>query len=104
MNNSIHFYIRTDRPNKDGSAPICLLFLLNRTQRLRINTGKYISLKKEYQKLNVEELKALAKIKKEELYYWDTVKERATKGSENWETINNYLDDKKSQANKIILN
>src|ERR1700740_2208270 len=104
MNNSTHFYIRTDRPAKDGSAPICLLFLLNRKQRFRINTGKSVSLKKEYQNLSPEQLKEISIIKKEELYYWDTVKERTIKGSENWQKINDYLDEKKARANRVLLN
>src|ERR1700756_692265 len=101
MKTSIHFYIRTDRPAKDGKVPVCLLFQLSKKQRFRINTGKFISLKKQYQKLTLDQLKSLT-IKREDLYGWDLQKERATKDSENWERINTYLENEKSKINQII--
>jgi hypothetical protein len=57
MSDKIHFYLRTDRPTKDGSAQIILLFTIwqkttiDRKHRLKISTGKFIPLKKEYRKL-----------------------------------------------------
>jgi site-specific recombinase XerD len=101
MKTSIHFYIRTDRSAKDGRVPICLLFQIGKNQRFRINTGKCISLKKQYHKLNVEQLKSL-NIKREDLYGWDVIKERATKETGNWERINIFLDNEKSKINQII--
>jgi integrase len=102
MNSSIHFNIRTDRPKKDGSVQIVLFFTLNRNQRLKISLGKYVSLKKEYNyTLNKENL--VCNKNKELFYYWDSLKERATKGTENWQEINDYLDNEKARANKILL-
>ena len=103
MNTKIHFYIRTDRPAKDGSVQIYLMLTINRKQRLKISTGKYIPLKKEYQKLSKEKIQTLLQQHKENLYYWDTQKERATKGARNSEKINQYLDNEKTRANQILL-
>lgn len=103
MNSSIHFNIRTDRPKKDGSVQIVLFFTLNRNQRLKISLGKYISLKKEYT-TNIDQIKFSSIENKEDLYYWDVSKERATKGTENWQSINDLLDSEKARANKILLN
>lgn len=103
MSATIHFYLRTDRPNKNGSVPIYLMFTLSRTKRIKIGTGKYISLKKEYQKLNKVDIETLPPDKKENAYYWDKIKERAIKGAENWEAINNFLDGEKVRANQILL-
>ena|ERR1700757_799941 len=102
MSAKIHFYIRTERPRKDGAVQIFLMFIINRRQRLKISTGKYISLKKEYQNLNAEQLGKINFIKKEDLYYWDAAKERATKGTAYWERINEFLDAEKDKANKIL--
>src|SRR6185312_2712321 len=74
----------------------------NRKQRLKISTGKYISLKKEYQNFNAEQLSKINVTKKEDLFYWDTSKERAIKGTVNWERINEYLDAEKDKANKVL--
>ncbi len=57
MKTSIHFYIRTDRPAKDGKVPVCLLFQLGKNQRFRINTGKCISLKKTISKIDIRPAK-----------------------------------------------
>ncbi|HRE31997.1 MAG TPA: hypothetical protein PLD88_08490, partial [Candidatus Berkiella sp.] len=51
---TLHFDIRTDRPNKEGSAPIFLVFTINRYQRIRISLGKHIQLKKEFRKVSNE--------------------------------------------------
>ena len=103
MSAKIHFYIRTERPRKDGSVQIFLLFVINRKQRLKISTGKFVSLKKEYQKLNLEQLNQANVSRKEDLYCWDASKERAEKGTPNWEKINDYLDAEKDKANKVLL-
>src|ERR1700749_2355413 len=102
MSAKIHFYIRTERPRKDGAVQVFLLFIINRHQRLKISTGKYISLRKEYSGSKMKQLKEESLIKKEHLYYWDGVRERAIKGIENWEDINRYLDAEKEKANKIL--
>jgi hypothetical protein len=103
MNTKIHFYIRTDRPAKDGSVQIYLMLTINRKQRLKISIGKYVQLKREYQRLNKAQIQALVKEHKENLYYWDIQKERATKGTGNSEMINQYLDNEKTKANQILL-
>jgi len=91
MSAKIHFYLRTDRPTKDGSSQIVLLFIIGRTRRLKISTGKYIPLKKEYNKLTATEIKIIKKEKPDSLYYWDELKERASKGFSGWENKNKYL-------------
>lgn len=103
MNTSIHFNIRTDRPKKDGSVPVVLYFTLNRNQRLKISLGKYISLKHDA-KENAINQPSENSTNKELLYCWDSQKERATRGTENWQQINIFLDSEKARANKIIMN
>jgi integrase len=103
MKAKIHFYIRTDRPTKEGSVQIYLTLTINRKQRLKISTGKYVPLKKEYQKLSKEQIQTLLIENKENLYYWDTQKERATKGAGNSEGINYYLDTERAKASQILL-
>jgi site-specific recombinase XerD len=102
MNAFIHFYIRTDRPAKDGSVPVCLLLQMSKNQRVRICTDKLIPLKNKYRKLNTEQLKSLEKTK-EELYCWDNIREKATKDAENWERVNLYIDKEKAKINEILL-
>ena len=99
MSAKIHFYLRTDRPTKDGSAQIILLFTIDRKHRLKISTGKFIPLKKEYRKLSLPQILELSNEKKEAIYCWDIAQERAIKGAGNWEIINNYLDYEKARAN-----
>ncbi|MCW3077328.1 MAG: hypothetical protein JWO32_1937 [Bacteroidetes bacterium] len=103
MSAKIHFYLRTDRPAKDGSVPVYLKFSLSRTQRIKLSTGKNVSLKKEYQKLTKEFIETLPPVKREELYCWDSQKERTIKGCQNWEGINDYLDSEKFRAKQIII-
>ena len=103
MSVKIHFHIRTNRPSKDGSVQIFMLLSLNRNQRLTISTGKSISIKKEFTKLTKEEISLLALEHREKIYSWDLQKERAIKGAENWEGINNYLDNEKNRANQILF-
>lgn len=103
MSATIHFYLRYDRPSKDGSAHICLMLSLNRTQRLKISTGKSIPLKKEYSKLTNKQIEEVPLEKREELYYWDFQKEKALKGFNGWDSLNNFLDREKVRANDILL-
>ena len=103
MSAKIHFYIRTDRPTKDGSVPIYLKFSLSRTQRIKISTGKCIAVKKEFQKLTNEAIELLTPEKRETIYCWDKLKERAIKGDANWEAINDFLDSEKFRANQVLL-
>jgi integrase len=103
MSAKIHFYIRTDRPSKDGSVPIYLKFSLSRTQRIKISTGKCIAVKKEFQKLSNEAIELLSPEKRETIYGWDKLKERAIKGDPNWEAINDFLDSEKYRAKQVVL-
>lgn len=103
MNAKIHFHIRTNRPSKDGSVPIFMLFSLNREQRLTISLGKTIPLKKEYRKYAPDKLESLNKEDKNALYCWDPIRERAIKGDFNWESINLFLDSEKARANEILM-
>lgn len=103
MSSKIHFYLRTDRPNKDGSAPVYLMFTLSRTKRIKISTGKYVSLKKEFQKFSAEQLLSLPAETRDAAYCWDKARERAIKGAINCESINAFLDTEKYRANQIIL-
>lgn len=103
MSATIHFYLRYDRPSKDGSASIFLMLSLNRKQRLKISTGKSIPLKKEYSKLTNKQIEEIPLEKREELYYWDFQKEKASKGFNGWNSLNNFLDREKVRANDILL-
>lgn len=103
MSAKIHFYIRTERPTKEGSVQIIMSFSLSSKQRQKISTGKFISLKKEYRKLSLDEISNIDVKEREQLYNWDWERERATKGNENWESINAYLDGEKFRANEILF-
>lgn len=103
MSAKIHFYLRTDRPAKDGSVQIILLFTIDRTHRLKISTGKFIPLKKEFMRLLPSKIEELSPEEKDNLYCWDASQERAIKGTPNWQYINDYLDSEKARANKILL-
>ncbi|MBL7911680.1 MAG: site-specific integrase [Bacteroidia bacterium] len=104
MSAKIHFYVRTNRPSKDGSLQIFMLISLSRTQRLTISTGQNIPLRKEYRnKLDKAFIQSLSSEKLEDYYFWDRSKERATKGDFSWEKINHHLDNEKTKANDIVL-
>lgn len=103
MSATIHYYLRLDRPLKDGSVQINLVLTLNRNQRLKISTGKNVPLKKEFNKLTKEKLESLSITEREKMYYWDYAKERVIKGFPGWENLNNYLDKERVRANDILL-
>lgn len=103
MNANIQFYIRTDRPQADGSAQIYFVFNLNRKQRLKHATGKYIDLKPEYKKMTPEQISVLPSGQRDQLYCWDHVSQRATKGTNNLERLNYYFTSEEKRANDIIL-
>jgi integrase len=103
MSAKVHYYIRTDRPQDDGSVQIYFVFALNRKERMKFATGKYVSLKNEYKKLTVTDLLGIPQEKREELYCWDSGKQRAIKGTKNVERINYYLVSEEKRANDIIL-
>jgi site-specific recombinase XerD len=103
MSAKIHFYIRTNRPQKDGSVPVFLFFIINRRQRLQVGTGQSVPLKKEHKKMCSDEIRILPKAKREELYCWDNKTERITKSAPGWEAINLQLEVLKAKANQVIL-
>src|SRR5689334_21204961 len=103
MSASIHFYLRTDRPSKDGSVPIYIMFTLSRTQRVKFSTDKYIALKKQYRTLSRVNLELLSPEEREDLYCWDKAAERAIKGEKSYESINDFLDAEKVRAKQILV-
>ncbi|MGZ4089659.1 MAG: tyrosine-type recombinase/integrase [Bacteroidia bacterium] len=103
MNANFQFYIRTDRPQSDGSVQIYLVFNLTRKQRLKHATGKYVSLKPEYKGLSPTDILAINPLKRESLYCWDSNSQRATKGNNNLERLNYWLTSEEKKANDIIL-
>jgi integrase/recombinase XerD len=103
MSAKVHYFIRTDRPQNDGSVQVYFVFALNRTQRMKFATGKYINIKKEYRHLTLAKILEIPPEKREELYCWDSTKQRATKGNQNTERLNYYLISEEKRANDIIL-
>lgn len=103
MSASIHFYIRSERPNKDGSAQIYMVFTLNRSLRAKMSTNKNAPLKKEFNHLTQSEILAFSRDVRDDLYHWDKKLQRLTKNAPNADKINKYLDGEKKRANDIIL-
>jgi len=103
MSAKVHFFLRTDRPTSEGSAQIYMVFALTRTKRKKYATGKYIPLKRESKNLSPEEIIKLCPEERDKLYYWDTDKQRATKGCHNSEKINHFLATHEKKAGDIIL-
>lgn len=103
MNANIQFFLRTDRPHSDGSAQIYFVFNLTRNQRLKHATGKYIDLKPEFKKMTPGEILDLDSSERDQLYCWDQVSQRATKGTNNLERLNYYFTSEEKRANDIIL-
>lgn len=103
MSAKVHYYLRTDRPQEDGSVQVYFVFALNRKERMKFATGKYIALKNEYKKLTVSDLLQVPQEKRDEMYCWDITKQRATKGTKNTERLNYYFTSEEKRANDIIL-
>jgi len=99
MRATIHFHIRYDRPAKDGSVPIYLVFLLDRKHRTKLSLGKYVPLKTKYKKLNKEALLTIPVENRNKFYNWDDKTERLTPVHHK---INSYLDKEKARAIQII--
>ena len=102
MKPTIHFTLRVERPTPDGSAAVYIRVTFNRKQIITLATGKTISLKKEYGHLKIEEIKAVPKDKRHELYCWDKQKERAIKGFGSYQSFNLFFDDEKKRANDLL--
>lgn len=103
MSAKVQFYLRTDRPQADGSVQIYFVFAMSRKQRLKYATGKYINLKTEYTNFTQNDILSYPPEKREELYCWDNTSLRATKGNKNLERLNFYLISQEKRANDIIL-
>lgn len=103
MSASIHFYIRSERPHPDKSVNIYFIFTLNRRLKTKISLHKNIPIKKEFAHLKYEEIVKLGVSLRNELFCWDSQKERATPQAPNYEKINQFLDSEKKRANDIIL-
>lgn len=99
MKPSIHFHIRLDRPAKNGSVPIYLVFLIDRKNRTKISIGKSVLLKKEYQGLSVKSLLQIPLSDRKRYYCWDENLERVTPLRD---PLNNILDKEKARAISII--
>lgn len=103
MSAKIHFNLRIDRPQSDGSVQILFHFSLSSEQRLRVNTGKFVPLKKEYQHLTKEKILLVKADQRDLLYDWDKAKSRLNKTALYAEKINHYLLGLEKKANDIIL-
>ncbi|MBA3683050.1 MAG: hypothetical protein H0W73_18070 [Bacteroidetes bacterium] len=91
MSLKTNFYIRTDRPQADGSAQVYFVFSIDRKQRLKFATGKYIALKPQYIGMKPEDILKVDAGQRDDLYCWDINSQRATKGNKNLERVNFYL-------------
>lgn len=103
MSAKVHFNLRIDRPQADGSVQILFHFSLNSQQRLRINTGKFVPLRKEYNHLTKEKILLVNANSRDSLYDWDKGKSRLGKNALYSEKINHYLLSLEKKANDIIL-
>jgi hypothetical protein len=103
MSAKIQYFIRTDRPQSNGTVQVYFVYIHSRTKRLKFATGYFIELKKEFSTFNQEAILAIPHNKREELYCWDSYKQRATKGCKNLERLNFYLTSEEERANSIIL-
>jgi hypothetical protein len=103
MSATIHFYIRSERPNSDNSVQMYIIFSLNRKLKTKISLHKNIPIKKEFSHLNHAQLELLDKNVRNGIFCWDSHKERATNDAPNHVRINQFLDSEKKRANDIIL-
>jgi hypothetical protein len=105
MSATIHFYIRSERPHADKSAQIYMRFAINSKQKTKISIKKKnISIKKEYSKLSLTEIKRFDGDLRNNLFCWDEAKERATSEAPNWNKLNQYLDDEKKEQMILSFN
>ena len=99
MNPTIHFQIRLDRPAKDGSVPIYLVFLINREHRTKISIGKSVPLKPEYKNLSHQELMAMTAEARKTVYAWNENLERLMPAAH---PTNRVLDKEKARAIAVV--
>ncbi|WP_276977878.1 site-specific integrase [Flavobacterium filum] len=102
MKATIHFYIRSERPNKDNTAKIYLLFSIG-NQHTKITLSKSVPVKKDFFNLSPTEFANLSTSLRQELFCWDTHKEKVTIHHPNYEKTNQFIDSERKRANDIIL-
>ncbi|MDI9340951.1 MAG: site-specific integrase [Sediminibacterium sp.] len=102
MKASIHFYIRSERPNKDYTTKIYMLFSIG-NQTTKITLNKSVPVKKEFFNLSPTEFANLSTALRQELFCWDTHKEKVTVHHPNHEKVNQFIDSERKRANDIIL-
>lgn len=103
MSATIHFFIRTDRPQQDGSVQVYLIYTISSSLKTKISLKKSIPLKKQFLNLKPSEIAAMPGETRNELYCWDHKAERATKECPNYDRLNRMLDGEKKKTNDIIL-
>lgn len=103
MSATIHFYIRSERPHADNSAQVFMLFIINRKLKAKISLHKRIPIRKEFRKLKPEEIGKFEASIRNDMFCWDSEKERATNQAPSYDKINQFLDAEKKRANDIVL-
>lgn len=103
MSATINFYIRSERPHADNSAQIYMLFTINRKHKVKISLKKSIPIRKEFSHLKTEEIVKLEASIRNDMFCWDSEKQRAIAQAPNADKINKYLDAEKKRANDLIL-
>lgn len=103
MSASIHFYIRSERPQSDLSVQIYMLFSIDRNLRTKMSLKYDIPIKKEYAHLSINDITKLNSTLRNNLFCWDESKQRATKLAPNSVKLNQHLDSEKKRANDIII-
>ena len=84
---SIAIFLRTERIKKNGDVPIYLRFTLNR-KKVEISLKRFLSTKVP---ISVEKIKSLKPSERLHYYNWNPVKEKLTKGADNYDRINYFL-------------
>lgn len=100
---TIHYILRIERPTPDGSVAVYMRVTFNRKQIITLSMGKTIPLKKEFQNLQVDEIKKISTDQRYDLYCWDKEKERSVRGFGSMEKFNFFLDDERKRANDILF-
>jgi len=103
MSATIHFYIRSERPHSDNSAQVYMLFTITRKLKAKISLHKRIPIRKEFAKLKPEEIAKYEPSLRNDMFCWDSQRERATSHSPNSARINQFLDGEIKRANDLIL-
>lgn len=103
MSATIHFYIRSERPHSDNSAQVFMLFIINSKLKAKISLHKRIPIRKEFTKLKPEEIGKFEASIRNDMFCWDSQKERATNQAPSASKINQFIDAEKKRANDIVL-